>query len=146
MRAAVGWAKAQALNVYMAKSIVRLCPQTTMLLASRPLVGTAYERLRRLERPCQCLCPPYGAEIIPLWSAFRPATEPMRQDLPQHAPLDRLVGRRRVMPPESIASHGFGRRHEPVRDRREIGVRVVEAEDQAAGADPAQRQPFGAQI
>jgi hypothetical protein len=37
--------------------------------------------------------------------------------------------------------HGLGRRHETAGDLGEVGVGVIQAEDQAAGADPAQRQP-----
>src|SRR5215510_6715080 len=65
------------------------------------------------------------------------APETMCQDFLQHSPLDRLVGRGRLMPPEAIASHGLGCCHEPGDDRREIRIRVVEAEDQTTGADPA---------
>src|SRR5262245_63793721 len=69
-------------------------------------------------------------------------SKPMRQDLPQHAPLDCLVGCCRLVPPEAVVLHGFGSRHKAIRDRREICVRVIEAEDQAPGADPAEREAF----
>ena len=42
--------------------------------------------------------------------------------------------------------HRPRRGDEAVGDRVEVGVAVVEAEDEAAGADPAQRQALGAQV
>src|ERR1700716_23015 len=74
------------------------------------------------------------------------APEPLGQHLFQNLPLDVLVGHRSIVPPPAVALHLLGRRDKAVGDFREIGVRVVEAEDQPAGADPAQRQAFGAEI
>ena len=59
--------------------------------------------------------------------------------------IDRLVDRR-IAPPPAVPLHRPGGGDEPLRDRLEIGVGVIQAEDQAAGADPAQRQPFGAKV
>ena len=42
--------------------------------------------------------------------------------------------------------HRLRGRHETVCDRLEILVSVIQAEDQAAGPDPAQGQPLGAQV
>src|SRR5262245_42624019 len=57
-RRVVGWAKALALAFDMAQSIVRRAHA-----GLHHGVGTAYERLCRVEAPCQRLCPPYGAAI-----------------------------------------------------------------------------------
>src|SRR5215475_14966059 len=112
------------------------CPALASMRSAPILVSRAHESSCIFEKPCQCpqpvedgrkrpYGPPHSAEIGALWSPFRPAPEPMRQNLPQHAPLDRLVGGGRVMPPEAVALHRLRRRHEPVHDRREIRVRVV---------------------
>ena len=61
-------------------------------------------------------------------------------------PLDRFVGQRRTAPPPAILLHGSSRGDETVGHRREIGLSVVEAENQASRSNPAQRQAFGAQI
>src|SRR5215470_9717323 len=146
MRAPVGWAKAPAQPSIRMKDSRAPCPPSALMQDTPLLVGTAHEKPCVLEKRCPRLCPPYGAEIGALRSTLAPASKPMRQDLPQHMPLDRLVGCGGVMPPETVALHRFGCRHEPIHNHREIRVRVVEAEDQAAGADPAQRQAFGPQI
>ena len=57
-----------------------------------------------------------------------------------------LLVMRRIVPPPAVALHLLGGGDETVGDFAEIGVGVVQAEDQPAGADPAQRQAFGAQV
>src|ERR1044072_5546281 len=74
------------------------------------------------------------------------APKPLRQHLFQDLPLDGLVGQRGVVPPPAVALHLLGRRHKAVGHLGEVRIRVVEAEYQPAGSDPAQRQPLGAQI
>ncbi len=65
------------------------------------------------------------------------------------APEAFLVSTRRLMallvelrigPPPAVALHLLGRRHDSVGDRGEIRFRVIQAEDQASGAHPAQGQ------
>src|SRR5215203_5806519 len=73
-------------------------------------------------------------------------SQPLGEHLFQNPPLDILVGQLGVAPPPAIAFHFFGCRNKPVGHLSEIRIRVVEAEDQPAGADPAQRQSFGAEI
>src|SRR3954470_16021525 len=63
--------------------------------------------------------------------------KPLVQDLPENPALDGLVGLRRIVPPPAVALHFLRRRDEAVGDFAEIGVGVVQAENQAAGADPA---------
>src|SRR5262245_56100434 len=70
------------------------------------------------------------------------AEKPQRQDLAQDGALDRLVGRRRIGPPPAVRLHRPGGGNEAIRHRLEIGLCVIEAEDQAAGADPREREPF----
>ena len=89
-------------------------------------------------------------------SRFRPAMtragdapsapELLGKHLFQDLPLDVLVGEGGIVPPPAVALHLLGGRDEAVGDLAEIVVGVVQAEDQPAGSDPAQRQPFGAQI
>src|SRR6185437_14252720 len=66
--------------------------------------------------------------------------------LAQDLPLDVLVGERSILPPPAVALHLFGGGDKAAGDFAEIGVGVVQAEDQASRSDPAQRQAFGAQI
>jgi hypothetical protein len=55
-------------------------------------------------------------------------------------------GERIVRPPPTILLHLPRRRYEPVANRGKVRICVVQAEDQAACAYPAQRQVFGAKI
>src|SRR5262245_22650004 len=88
------------------------------------------------------------------WKSSRVAPElsgafprqPMREHLAQDLAPDRLVRRSRIGPPPAVMLHGFCGGDEAVRDGAEVGLGVIEAEDQAAGTDPAQRQSLGAQI
>src|SRR5258705_4548649 len=118
LQARVGWAKALARRSTRMKGFCAPCPPSALMQHAPILVGRAHERPSGLERMCERLCPPYKRGALPRLRA--PSPEPMRQDLPQHAPLDRLVGRGRVMPPESVTAHGLGCCHEPVHDSREI--------------------------
>ena len=68
------------------------------------------------------------------------ATKPLAKHLFQDLSLDVLVGERSIVPPPAVALHLFGRRDKAIRHLAEIRVGVVEAEDQPAGSDPAQRQ------
>src|ERR1700737_557413 len=79
-------------------------------------------------------------------SWLRTGEKAVSDDLPQDSTLDRLGGRRGVGPPPPLLLHRPGGRHEPIRDRLEIGVGVVETEDQAPCSDPTQCQAFRAQI
>src|SRR5262249_34368434 len=72
--------------------------------------------------------------------------KPMREDFAQDFSPDRLVGRRRTGPPPAVLAHRIRGGDKTVRDSRKISIGVVEAENQPAGADPAQRQAFGAQV
>src|SRR5215510_1615799 len=139
MRAPVGWAKALVQLSTRVKNSRAPCPRAA---DRNRLRKTAWARRTMVLRSVvNAVRAP-----LPTLRLLAAAAEPMRQDLPQHAPLDRLVGRCRLMPPEAVALHRFGGCYEPICNRREIRVRVVEAEDQAPGADPAERQPLGAQI
>src|SRR3984893_6024909 len=69
-----------------------------------------------------------------------------RQHLFQDLPADGLVGQRRLAPPPAVPLHLFGRGDKAISYLRKIRIAVVQAEDQPAGADPAQREPFGAQV
>src|SRR6516165_3291796 len=75
-------------------------------------------------------------------SAPEAAADHFFQDLP----ADALVGERSIVPPPAIALHLFGRGYEPLFDLGEIGIRVVQTENESAAADPAQRETFSAQI
>ncbi len=70
----------------------------------------------------------------------------MSDHFPQDATADRRVRRLVVAPPPAVALHRLRGRHEALRHRVEVRLRIVEAEDQAPGADPTERQTFGAQI
>src|SRR5215204_2757785 len=74
------------------------------------------------------------------------APKPLGEHLFQNLPLDVLVGHRGIVPPPAVTLHLPGCRDKAIGHFSEIRIRVVEAEDQPAGADPAQRQPFGAEI
>src|SRR5690349_13017691 len=76
--------------------------------------------------------------------AFR--RQPMREDFAQDFTPDRLVRCSRIAPPPAVLLHRIGGSDKTVRDGDEIGLGVVETEDQPAGADPAECQTFGAQI
>src|SRR4029077_13288212 len=60
---------------------------------------------------------------------------PGLKQLTQDASTDRLVGERRILPPPAFAPHRLGCRHHPVRDRGEIGVAIVKAEDEPRSAN-----------
>jgi hypothetical protein len=68
------------------------------------------------------------------------ASEPHSDHLLEDLPLDVLVGEAFLVPPPAVALHLLGGRDEAVADLGEVGVGVVQGEDQAAGADPAQCQ------
>ncbi len=70
----------------------------------------------------------------------------MRDHFLEYGPFDRFIRQSRIVPPPAVLLHGFRGGYEAIGNRGEIGVRIVEAEDQPAGTDPAQRQAFGAQI
>src|SRR3569832_1005418 len=74
------------------------------------------------------------------------APKPARQHLLENLAADRLVGERGRMPPPSVALHFLRGRDKAALHLGEIGVGEDQAEDEAAGADPAQREPFGAQV
>ena len=61
------------------------------------------------------------------------------------AALDRAVGEG-ALPPPAVFAHGFAGGDEAVQHGLEIGIGVVQAEDQAPRADPAQRYAFCAQV
>src|SRR6266851_4785165 len=67
-----------------------------------------------------------------------------RQHLFQDPPADILVAEISVVPPPAIPLHLLGGRDEAVGDRGKVVIAKVQAEDQPAGSDPAQREPFGA--
>src|SRR6266700_4282080 len=69
-----------------------------------------------------------------------PPRQAVRDHLLEDAAPDRAVGGRRIAPPPAVLLHGARRGDETVCYGLEVGVRIVEAEDQATGADPAQRQ------
>src|SRR5436305_8679771 len=96
---------------------------------------TLEERYRFCDRPS-------GSRAL---SAAR-RHQAMRDDLAQDAPLNRLVRSGRIGPPPTVLPHRLGGCNKAVADSREVLIRVVEAEDQASGANPAQRQPLGTQI
>ena len=56
----------------------------------------------------------------------------------EHAALDGLVGGGGLGPPPAVRLHRPGGRYQPLGDLRELRGRVVQAENQAAGAHPAQ--------
>ncbi len=66
--------------------------------------------------------------------------------LPEDLPADGFVGHRGFAPPPAILLHLAGGGDKSVGDLSEIGVGVVQAEDETAGADPAQRDPLRPQI
>src|SRR5262245_336522 len=68
----------------------------------------------------------------------------MGEHLAQDLGLDRA--RSYVDPPPAVIPHGLGGRLEAVGHGREILLRIVEAEDDAARADPAQSQTLGAEV
>src|SRR3984893_19075816 len=57
-------------------------------------------------------------------------------------PADLLVGEGSVAPPPAILLHFLRRGHEALRHLGKIRIRVVQADDQAASANPAQCEPF----
>src|SRR5947209_20635126 len=69
-----------------------------------------------------------------------------RHHLFDDLPADRPVRQRSIAPPPAVLLHLFGRGDEAVRHLGKIRIGVVEAENQTAGANPAQRQSFGPQV
>src|SRR5713226_2250635 len=69
-----------------------------------------------------------------------------RQHLLQDLPADALVGERGVAPPPAVLLHLLGRRDKTLRYFSKIPLGVVQAENQAAGSDPAQCELLEAQI
>src|SRR5689334_18699007 len=123
MRASVGWAKAPDTERPLSEALRAFAHH------GAPPVGNGARGRPHRRDGVSRRCPTYSGAVLP--SLRAPTSEPARQDLPQHASLDGLVGRGRVMPPEAIAPHGLGRCYESLHDRGEIRIRVVEAEDQA---------------
>src|SRR6516162_10353982 len=70
----------------------------------------------------------------------------MSDHLAQNPTFDLSVAGERVLPPPATALHRFGGGNEAVGDRLEIGLRIIQAEDQPASAHPAKRQAFRPQI
>src|SRR5690242_7860468 len=64
----------------------------------------------------------------------------------EHLPPDGCVGDAWVGPPPAVLPHGERCGKEALRDCFEIGFRVVEAEYDTTGPDPAQRQTLGTEI
>ena len=64
----------------------------------------------------------------------------------QDEPLDGLGPTACVGPPPAVADAWSGRRRRSGPRPPEIRLRVVQAEDQPAGADPAERQALGAEV
>src|SRR5712675_2153167 len=67
-------------------------------------------------------------------------------DLFQDSPADVLVGERSVAPPPAVLLHFLGGGDKALRHLGKIRVGVVQAEDQAAGPDPAQGELLCTQI
>src|SRR5579883_1077928 len=72
----------------------------------------------------------------------KPACDHLAHDLA----ADGLVAGRGVMPPPAVLFHLLRGSDKALLHLGKIGVGIVQAEDEAAGADPAQRQPLGAQV
>ena len=70
----------------------------------------------------------------------------MSDHLAQHPALDRAVAGERILPPPAAPLHCFGGGDEAVGDCLVIGFRIIQAEDEPAGADPAERQAFRPQM
>src|SRR5260370_28966771 len=64
----------------------------------------------------------------------------------ENLPADGLVGERGVAPPPAVLLHFPGRSDKAISHLSKIRIGVVQAENQTAGADPAQREPFGPQV
>src|SRR5215510_2181420 len=73
----VGWAKALALPLCIL-SFSCAVPTTFGHRAEVQMVGTAYDRNRRAEQPCQRLCPPYDSNAQSC-SCEQPLHEPARR-------------------------------------------------------------------
>ncbi len=56
--------------------------------------------------------------------------EPLRDHLSQDPALDRAIARLRISPPPAVPLHCPRGGDEPDRDRIEIGVEIIQAEDQ----------------
>ena len=70
----------------------------------------------------------------------------MDQHLLQDAPADSLVGEPSVTPPPAIRIHLPRRSDDALHHFGEVGIGVVEAEDEAPAANPAQGQPLGTHV
>src|SRR5437764_425562 len=94
------------------------------------------------------------ALALPLQGRVAADPERMRGSAPEFAgehlfedlPADGLVGHVGRVPPPAVLLHLRCRSSEAPDDLGEIGVGRVQAEDQPARSDPAQRDAFGAQI
>src|SRR5215475_12972007 len=85
---------------------------------------------------------PGMTKIVRSSSALEHAAEHLFEDLA----LDVLVGELAVVPPPAVLLHLGRGGDEAVGDLVEVGIGVVEAEDQPSRADPAQRETLGAQV
>ena len=88
-----------------------------------------------------CKAPLYllRGELIDPGELVEPADSPAGlKHLLEHAAFDGLVGELGLGPPPAVVLHRAGRRHESVGDLREVRGGVIQAEDQAPGAHPAQ--------
>ena len=72
--------------------------------------------------------------------------EPMRDHLFQNTAFDCLVCQAGLAPPPPVRLHLLCRCDEAISHRLDVGLGVIEAEDQPAAADPTQRQPFRAKV
>src|SRR5215471_9406763 len=70
----------------------------------------------------------------------------MSHHLAQYPALDLSIAGERVLPPPAAPAHRLGGGNKAVGDCREIGFGVIQAEDQPAGTDPAQRHAFRPKI
>src|ERR1700737_4140973 len=83
-----------------------------------------------------------GTPVLPNALARKSAGDGFLEDLP----ADLLVGEGRRAPPPAVLLHFLRRGHEALRHLGKISLGVVQAEDQAAGPDPAQCEALEAQI
>src|SRR4051812_19120912 len=109
------------------------------------MLRTVSLRFPKRSRDCRARRDPAGSRRA-LAFGIGAGREATSDELPQDAALDRLVGEGRMGPPPGVLLHGARGGHETIRNRIIVGVAIVEAEDQPTGTDPAERQPFGAQV
>src|SRR5689334_21737393 len=86
------------------------------------------------------------AVVANAWSAKASALEHAAEHLFEDLAHDVLAGELAVVPPPAVLLHLGRGGDEAARDLVEVGIGVVEAEDQPARADPAQREALGAQV